>query len=77
MLITAICIKKTDGGPVFYKQTRLTKDGREFDVLKFRSMRVDAEKDGRARLSTGDKDDRITPVGHVIPVSYTHLCYSY
>ena len=47
MLITAICIKKTDGGPVFYKQTRLTKDGREFDVLKFRSMRVDAEKDGR------------------------------
>lgn len=66
MLITAICIKKTDGGPVFYKQTRLTKDGREFDVLKFRSMRVDAEKDGRARLSTGDKDDRITPVGHVI-----------
>lgn len=66
MLITAICIKKTDGGPVFYKQTRLTKDGKEFDVLKFRSMRVDAEKDGRARLSTGDKDDRITPVGHVI-----------
>lgn len=66
MLITSICIKKTDGGPVFYKQTRLTKDGKKFDVLKFRSMRVDAEKDGRARLSTGDKDDRITPVGHVI-----------
>lgn len=66
MLVTAICIKKTDGGPVFYKQTRLTKDGKEFDVLKFRSMRVDAEKDGKARLSTGDKDDRITPVGHVI-----------
>ena len=34
--------------------------------MKFRSMRVDAEKDGVARLSTGDKDDRITPVGHVI-----------
>ena len=66
MLITAICIKRTDGGPVFYKQVRLTKDGKEFEVLKFRSMRVDAEKDGRARLSTGDKDDRITPVGHFI-----------
>lgn len=65
MLITAIAIK-TDGGPVFYKQRRLTQDGKEFDVLKFRSMRVDAEKDGVARLSTGDKDDRITPVGHFI-----------
>ena len=66
MLVTAIAIKLNDGGPVFYKQTRLTKDGREFGVLKFRSMRVDAEKDGVARLSTGDKDPRITPVGHFI-----------
>ena len=66
MLVTAICIKKTDGGPVFYKQTRLTKDGKQFEILKFRSMRVDAEKDGVARLSTGDKDDRITKVGHII-----------
>ena len=65
MLMTAIAIK-TDGGPVFYKQRRLTQDGKEFDVLKFRSMRVDAEKDGVARLSTGDKDDRITKVGHFI-----------
>ena len=65
MLITAICIK-SDGGPVLYKQVRLTKDGKKFKVLKFRSMRVDAEKDGVARLSTGDKDDRITPVGHFI-----------
>ena len=66
MLITALAIKLQDGGPVFYKQTRLTKDGKEFKVLKFRSMRVDAEKDGVARLSTGDKDDRITRVGRVI-----------
>ena len=65
MLITAIAIK-TDGGPVFYKQRRLTQDGKEFDVLKFRSMRVDAEKDGVARLSTGDNDDRITKVGRFI-----------
>lgn len=66
MLVTAAAIKLTDGGPVFYKQTRMTKDGKLFQVLKFRSMRTDAEKDGVARLSTGDKDDRITPVGRVI-----------
>ena len=66
MLITAIAIKSHDGGPVFYRQCRLTKDRREFDVLKFRSMRVDAEKNGVARLSTGENDDRITPVGRFI-----------
>lgn len=66
MLLTAIAIKAMDGGPVLYKQNRLTKDGKIFEVLKFRSMRVDAEKDGVARLSTGDKDDRITPVGRFI-----------
>lgn len=66
MLIIAIAIKVSDGGPILYKQCRLTKDGKTFEVLKFRSMRVDAERDGVARLSTGDKDDRITPVGHFI-----------
>ena len=66
LLITAIAIKATDGGPVFYRQVRLTKDGREFKILKFRSMRVDAEKDGVARLSTGENDSRITPVGRII-----------
>ena len=66
MLATAIAIKSHDGGPVFYRQRRLTKDRKEFDVLKFRSMRVDAEKNGVARLSTGDKDERITPVGRFI-----------
>ena len=65
-LITAIAIKATDHGPVFYKQIRLTKDGKEFGILKFRSMRVDAEKDGVARLSSGEHDNRITPVGKVI-----------
>lgn len=65
-LVTAIAIKVTDHGPVFYKQIRLTKDGKEFGILKFRSMRVDAEKDGVARLSSGEHDDRITPVGKVI-----------
>jgi lipopolysaccharide/colanic/teichoic acid biosynthesis glycosyltransferase len=51
---------------VFYRQVRLTKNGKPFKVLKFRSMRTDAEKDGVARLSTGEKDDRITPVGRFI-----------
>lgn len=63
MLVIAIIIKTTDGGPVFYKQIRLTKDGRPFRIIKFRSMRVDAEQDGVARLSTGAKDERITPIG--------------
>lgn len=66
MVIVAIIIKCTDGGTVFYRQTRLTLDGKKFDVLKFRSMRMDAEKDGVARLSSGDKDPRITPIGRFI-----------
>ena len=66
MILTALIIHLYDRGPALYKQVRLTKDGREFKVLKFRSMRVDAEKDGIARLSTGDKDDRITPIGRFI-----------
>ena len=66
LLVTALAIHFYDGGPAFYKQIRLTKDGREFKIYKFRSMRVDAEKDGVARLSTGDKDDRITPIGRFV-----------
>ena len=66
MLITAAAIRLYDGGPALYKQVRLTTDGREFEILKFRSMRVDAEKDGVARLSTGDNDNRITPIGKIV-----------
>ena len=65
-ILTALAIKLYDHGPVIYRQTRLTKGGKEFEILKFRSMRVDAEKDGIARLSTGDNDDRITPIGRMI-----------
>lgn len=65
MAVTAIAIKLYDHGPALYKQVRLTKDGREFEILKFRSMRVDAEKDGVARLAA-EHDNRITPVGKVI-----------
>lgn len=65
MLVTALAVKLYDGGPVLYKQVRLTKDGREFKILKFRSMRVNAEHDGVARLAS-ENDDRITPVGKII-----------
>ncbi len=65
MLVTAIAIKLYDGGPVLYKQVRLTKDGKRFKIWKFRSMRTDAERDGVARLAS-DNDERITPVGKVI-----------
>ena len=63
ILVTAAAIHFYDGGPAIYKQVRLTEGGREFEIYKFRSMRVDAEKDGVARLSTGENDDRITPIG--------------
>jgi len=65
MLVTAIAIKLYDGGPVLYKQVRCTRDMREFQILKFRSMRTDAEKDGVARLAAKN-DSRITPIGRFI-----------
>ena len=65
MLIVAAAIKIEDGGPVFYKQKRLTRGGREFEILKFRSMIVDAEKYAGAVLASED-DPRITKVGKVI-----------
>ena len=64
LLVTAIAIKLEDGGPVFFKQKRCTKGGKEFDILKFRSMIVDAEKNG-ATPCVGN-DPRITKVGKVI-----------
>lgn len=65
MLGIALAIKLNDGGPVLYKQVRLTRDHKEFNIWKFRSMHIDAEKDGVARLAAED-DDRITSVGKVI-----------
>ncbi len=64
MLLIALGIKLYDGGPVFFKQNRVTKDGKIFNVLKFRSMIVDADK-VKLRKAT-DNDDRITPVGKII-----------
>ncbi len=65
MLVTAILVKCYDGGPVLFKQKRCTIHEKEFKILKFRSMRVDAEKDGVARLATKN-DSRITPIGKFI-----------
>ena len=65
MAITALAVKLQDGGPAIYQQKRLTVGGKEFFVYKFRSMRVDAEKDGVARLAS-DGDNRITPIGNFI-----------
>lgn len=64
MLLIAVCIKVYDGGPIFYRQKRQTRDAKEFEILKFRSMIVDSERQG-ARLAK-QNDDRITPVGKVI-----------
>ena len=66
MILVALAVKLYDGGPVLYRQTRCTIGGKQFRILKLRSMRVDAEKDGIPRLSTGALDDRITPVGRFI-----------
>ena len=63
MMITALAIKLEDKGPVFYRQPRVTYKGRIFNVLKFRSMRVE---DGSIHRSVTKNDDRITKVGHVI-----------
>lgn len=67
MLLTVLAIKLEEGlrAPVLFTQQRVGLDGQVFDVLKFRSMRVDAEGDGKARWATSD-DDRITRVGHII-----------
>lgn len=64
MLIIALLVKLYDGGPVFYRQDRLTLNGKVFQVYKFRSMRVDSEKNGARLARKGD--DRITPVGRVL-----------
>ena len=64
MLLIALLIKLDDKGPVFYRQQRLTKDGKVFRIIKFRSMKQDAEKEG-PQLSTKE-DDRVTRVGKVL-----------
>lgn len=64
MLLAALAIKIEDKGPVFYKQKRCTKNGKVFEIIKFRSMIVDAEKNGF--IPCTDKDNRITKVGNIL-----------
>ena len=64
VIVTAILIKLDSRGPVFYKQERVGKNGRPFTLIKFRSMRTDAEADGPVWASKGD--DRTTRVGRVM-----------
>ena len=65
MLLTAIAIVLEDGFPVFYRQERVGMNGRLFNVIKFRSMRRDAESDGKPRWASAN-DDRTTRVGRII-----------
>ena len=65
MLLVALAIKIEDGGPVFYKQERITLGGKPFMIIKFRSMIVNAEKAGVPQLAQ-EHDPRITKVGRFI-----------
>jgi sugar transferase (PEP-CTERM system associated) len=65
MLLTGILILLESGGPMLYTQERVGLNGRLFNVVKFRSMRTDAEKDGKPRWAQAG-DDRITRVGRII-----------
>ena len=65
MLLTAVVILLETGWPIFYRQKRVGERGQVFEILKFRSMRVDAEKDGVARWARKN-DDRVTRVGRFI-----------
>lgn len=60
-LVCYIAVRREDGGPAIFKQERIGRGGRPFHILKFRSMRLDAEKDG-PQLYTED-DSRLTKVG--------------
>ena len=63
-LITAVLIKLESRGPVFYKQERVGRNGRSFTLMKFRSMKVDAEQDGPVWAIKGDT--RTTRIGRII-----------
>jgi sugar transferase (PEP-CTERM system associated) len=64
LLVTAIVILATDPGPIFYRQQRIGLHGKPFNIIKFRSMRVDAERGGPQWA--GQNDPRITPIGRII-----------
>ena len=61
--LCALAVKLEDGSPVIYKQERIGFGGKPFNILKFRSMRIDAEAGGKPALYSGDDDPRLTKVG--------------
>lgn len=70
LLLSALAIKLSGPGPVLFRQVRVGKGGREFEIVKFRTMVTDAEKDG-PRLCSGTRDPRLTPIGRFLRA--THL----
>lgn len=69
LILIAIAVKASDGGPALYTQQRLTRNGKVFEIYKFRSMRIDSEADNIARLAAKD-DQRITPIGKLLRKSH-------
>jgi lipopolysaccharide/colanic/teichoic acid biosynthesis glycosyltransferase len=69
LLIIALLVKLTSKGPIFYRQVRVGKDGRNFTILKFRSMCVDAEK-GTGAVWAKANDPRLTPIGNLLRKSH-------
>ena len=70
MLIICLIVKLASPGEIFYRQERLGLNGKKFNIVKFRTMRMDAEQDG-VQWSLGDDDPRITPIGRIL--RKTHL----
>lgn len=68
-LIIALLISLDSKGGIFYKQSRVGKDGKDFKLLKFRSMRTDSDKAGL--LTVGERDNRITKIGYILRKSKT------
>jgi lipopolysaccharide/colanic/teichoic acid biosynthesis glycosyltransferase len=66
ILAVYIAIKLDDGGPAIFKQERIGRGGKPFMLYKFRSMKVNAEKDGKPQLWAGEEDERLTKVGKFI-----------
>ena len=65
MAIVALLVRMEDGGPALFRQSRVGLNGRPFDMLKFRSMCVNAESDGVARF-TKERDERVSRIGRII-----------
>lgn len=64
LMLIAVGIKLDSKGPVFYRQTRVGKDSKDFRIFKFRTMHINADKLGL--LTVGDRDPRVTKLGYVL-----------